>query len=115
MVEDLDRNADRFQVHRHAGAEVVQRVGRRNREVAALVGGLVAEVRAFLATAVPATFDRIDHVAGAVRAFGETDLVEDEELGLGAEVGRVTDAGRLQVLLGLGRRWCADPSSRAAS
>src|SRR5204863_2126858 len=83
-------------------ADVSERVRWRNREVAALVGRLVAEVRPFLAVRVPAAFDRVDHVAGAVRAFRVADLVEDEELRLGTEVRRVADTGRLQVRLGLG-------------
>jgi hypothetical protein len=79
----------------------VQGVGWRHREVAALLRRLVAEVRALGSVAVPAPLDRVDEVAGAVRALGVADLVEDEELGLGTEVGGVADAGLLEVRLGL--------------
>ena len=40
VVVDLDLDADRLQRQHHLGAEVVQRVGRRHREVAVLVRGL---------------------------------------------------------------------------
>src|SRR6185312_5002438 len=39
------RDAHLLERHGHVGAEIVQRVGRRDREVAALVGRLVAQVR----------------------------------------------------------------------
>ena len=73
----------------------------RHREVALLGAGLVAEVRALVAAGVPHALDRVDHVERLVRPVLEADVVEDEELGLGPEVGGVGDAGRLQVLLGL--------------
>ena len=102
VVEDLDGDAKLFEGQRHLGANVHLRVDGGNREVAALEVRLVAEVAAlFFGTAVPAAFLRIDLVERSVGALAETNRVEDEELGLGTEVRDVTDAGLLEVLLGL--------------
>ena len=54
---------------------------------------------------------RVDVVEALVRGGVEARVVEDEELGLGAEVGRVADAGLLQVGLGLAARCSADRAS----
>ena len=76
-------------------------VHRRDREVALLVAGLVAEVRLLVAARVPDALDRVDLVEGRPLVLGESDVVEDEELRLRAEVDGVGDAGGLQVALGL--------------
>ena len=74
----------------------MQRVVRRGREVALLLAHGVAEPGL---AGVPVTFSRIDRVVGAVRAELVRDLVEDEELALGAHECRVRDARRAEVLL----------------
>ena len=77
-------------------------VGRRDREVAALVARLVGQVAAGLVPAgVPGALDRVEVVVALVRAGGEPRGVEDVELGLRPEVRRVSDAAAAQVLLGL--------------
>jgi hypothetical protein len=65
------------------------------------VARLVAEVRAFVASGVPLAFGRVQEVVAAVLILVVTDVVEYEELGLGAEIGDVADAGRLQIRLRL--------------
>ena len=88
----------------HLGAQVLEVVRRRDREVALLVAGLVAEVRVLVAAGVPVPLDRVDLVEGRVLVLLEADVVEDEELGLGTEVGGVGDArssaGSASALLG---------------
>src|SRR4029453_8093476 len=71
-------------------------VVRSRREVALLLADRVAQ--AGLA-GVPVAFARVDEVARLVRPERVRDVVEDEELALGAEVRRVGDPGRVQVLL----------------
>ena len=93
----------RSSVVRHLVAQVGVVVDRRDREVAALVAGLVAAVAALLvATGVPGALDGVDVVVALVLVRLEADVVEDVELGLGAEEGGVGDAGGGQVGLGLG-------------
>ncbi len=99
---DLDARVDQGACHLRAQVGVV--VGRRHREVAALVRGPVAKVAAaVLGSGVPGAFDRVDVVVPGVRARLEPRRVEDVELRLRAEEGRVADAGAAQVLLGLAR------------
>ncbi len=96
----LDAGVD--QAADHLGAQVGEVVHRRHREVAALVARLVPEVAALLGLAgVPGALDRVDVVVGLAGAAGEAHIVEDVELGLGAEERGVRDAGALEVLLSL--------------
>src|SRR5678815_3185288 len=74
----------------------------RDREVALLVADLVAPVALLLARA-PRRLAGADLVEAGVRLTVEAHLVEDEELGLRAEVRRVRDAGGAQVPLRLDR------------
>ena len=101
VVVQLDLDAQLHERGGHLRAQVLVVVHRRHREVALLGAGLVAQVGPLVAAGVPDALDRVDHVEGLVRPVLEADVVEDEELGLGAEVGGVGDAGRLHVLLGL--------------
>ena len=93
----LDGNADLAHLVDHFGPQIIERVRRRDREVAGLVGRLVAEVRPLGATCVPSRFHRVDFVHGPVLLRHKSDVVEDEELGLGADVAGVGDAGLLQI------------------
>ena len=96
--------ADVGEVEADLVAGVGEVVDRRHGEVAALVAGLVAAVAALLGAAgVPGRLDGVDVVVAGVLLGLEAHVVEDVELGLGAEVGGVGDAGRLEVGLGLGR------------
>ena len=52
----------------HLVADVHHLVGRRHGEIAFLVAELVAQVRAFLAAAVPLAFDAVDVVIAFVRS-----------------------------------------------
>ena len=81
-------------------------IGRRNREIAFLVARPVAEI-VVLAPGVPAAFFGIDEVEPGVLVLIEADVVEDEELGFGAEERGVGETG---VLAGTIR-----PSSRSSA
>ncbi len=85
----------------HLGADVVKSVGGGHGEVAFLVTELVAEVRLLLAAGVPGPFHAIEVVVAGILGLVVADLVEDEELQLGAEVGDIGDAGGLHVIDGL--------------
>ena len=88
----------------HLGAQVLRRVGRVHGEIAALDAGAVAHVaRLILGVGVPGAVDRVDLERDLVHLHRETDVVEDEELGLGPEIGVVADPGRFQIGLGLER------------
>ena len=86
---------------RHRVADVVQRVGRRHREVAALDRRAVAHVPRLVVDARgPGRFFGLDLHEAARHVDVPGDAVEDEELGLRAEVRHFAEAGRLQVGLG---------------
>ena len=57
----------------------------------------VTEIRRVVVARVPMRFFRVDRVAGHVGIDVEAQVVEDEELELGSEIGHVGDAGLLQV------------------
>ena len=116
VVLGLDLDAALLHLEAHLGADVLQRVHRRDREVALLVARLVAEVRTagvLLAAGVPAALDRVEEVEAAVRARLEARRIEDEELGLGPEVDGVADARALQVVGRLLGDVARDRASRA--
>jgi hypothetical protein len=76
-------------------------VDRRDREVAALVAGLVPAVAALLGPpGVPGALDRVDEVVARVLVRLEPDVVEDVELRLGAEEGGVGDSALAAMLRG---------------
>ena len=102
VVRFLYREAAPDQVRHHRVTQIGEMVGRRHREVPALVPRLVAAVPALLDRAgVPLTLDRVDEVEPGVLLGLEAHAVENVELGLGADVHRVGDSRRLEVLLGL--------------
>jgi len=85
----LDADTDPLHLEHHLGADVLQGVDRRNREVAGLVLDLETEVRAFfdraLAPAVPVTFVRVDIVVARILGGVVAQRVEDEKLRLGSK------------------------------
>ena len=88
MVE-LARDPEPLEGEHHRRAQVVQRVVRRRREVALLLADRVPEPRL---AGVPVALGRVEGVVRVVRAEVVRDLVENEELAFGPEVGRVGDA-----------------------
>ena len=96
VVVELARDPEPLQRQHHRRAEIVQRVVRRGREVALLRPRRVAEAGP---ARVPVPLARVDRVVGRVRAELVADLVEDEELALGADEAGVRDPRRAQVLL----------------
>ncbi len=102
MVVLLDRDAHLGHHRQHLGADVLGAIDRRDREIAALGAGTMGEVaHLIIRAAVRGQFGGVELEAGVERIGGELDVVEDEELGLGAEEDRVAHAGLLQVGLGL--------------
>ena len=97
----LDLQAALDHGQHHLGAQVVQGVGGRAGEIAFLVAQLVAEVRLLVAAGVPGALDAVEEVVAGVLVLIVADVVEDEELQFGAEIGGVGDAGRLHVVDGL--------------
>ncbi len=84
----------------HLAAQILIVIGGRHREVAFLVARPVAQV-VLLAAGVPAALFGVDEIEAGVLVLIEADVIENEELGFRAEVGRVADAAVLQVQLGL--------------
>ncbi len=101
VVMAFHGNAEELHHPHHLAAHVLQRVRGGHREVALLGTDLVAEVRRLLGARVPVALDRIDLVEAVVRVLAVADVVEDEELRLGPEVGGIADAARAQIGLGL--------------
>src|SRR6266545_4455853 len=104
VVVDLDVDARPDHLQDHLAAQVLVVVGGRDREVALLVAGLVAEVAAaLLGAGVPGALDRVDEVVGGELVLVEAHGVEDVELALRAPVGGLGDTAARQVGLGLAR------------
>ena len=97
VVVELARDPEPLERQHHRRAQIVQRVVRRRREVALLRARRVAEARL---AGVPEALGGVDRVVRGVRAEVVADLVEDEELALGADEARVGDPGGAQELLG---------------
>ena len=106
VVMHFDRNAERLEDQAHLGAHVLERIGRRHREVATLDAGTVARVAVLVLLArAPRCFFGVDLRERARHVDVPAHAVEDGELGFRAEEGRVADARGLQVGLGaLGQR-----------
>ena len=98
-----DFGGDAHRVHRlvHLPAQVGLRVEGGGGRVALLGRDFVAEVRALVTPAVPVRLDGVHVVERRVLGLLVAHVVEDEELGLGAEVRLVGDARGAQVLLRL--------------
>src|SRR5690606_19651956 len=92
----------------HVAPQILQRVHRGDREVATLDAGTVPQVAALDVVARrPGSLGAVDLVERAVHVRAVLDVVEDEELVLGAEEGVVGNARGPQVLdsaLGAGAR-----------
>ena len=101
VVMHFHRHAAGFQRNTHLGADVVQAVDRRYREVAALDGRAVAAVAGFeLVGRGPGGFFGDDLAVGAGHVDFPLDGVENEELWFWTEVGGIADAGGLEIGLG---------------
>ena len=103
MVLDFHRNPRLDQRQHDLGPHVLEPVDRRNREIALLVPGAVAQVGHPIPARVPHPFLRIDVVVALVGGLIEPHRVEDEKLGFGPPVRGGGDAGGLEILLGLER------------
>ena len=94
-----------LELGQHLGAQVGKRIDRRHREVSALDRGAVADIAFIeLLAARPRAFLGADGIEAVVHGDIEAHVVEDEELGLGTEIGGVADAALLEIGLGLLRR-----------
>src|SRR5258708_36280111 len=84
--------------HRHGGGNVLLRINRGDREVAALHAGTMALVAILVSLAgIPSAFVSVYLVRAAVHAGAERDGVEDEEFILRSEQRRVGDSGSFQM------------------
>ncbi len=83
----------------HLGPQVLIMIGRRRGEVTFFVAWPVSEIVLF-APRVPAALFGVDVVEAGVLVLVKANVIENEELGFGAEVGRVGKAAVLQVHLG---------------
>ncbi len=106
VMVDFDLDAHLLEREADRGADVLQRVDRRDREIAALDRGPVPHVAAFeLLGRRPRRFTRKYLAVAARHVDRPLDGVEDEELGLRAEIRDVAHAGRLEIgLCALGER-----------
>jgi len=101
VVVDLDGHAHLLKDEAHFRTDVLERIDWGNGEVAALDGGPVTQVTAFVVNAGgPAGLFGLDLHAAAGHVGKPGDAVEDEEFWLGAKVGGVAQARGLQEGLG---------------
>jgi len=95
-------HADALHGRQHLRAQVLRVVDRVDREIAALDARAMAAVALLeRGVGVPRAVDRVDLVGHLVHRHRKADVVEDEELGLGAEEGGIADPGGLEIGLGL--------------
>ncbi len=91
-----------FHDRQHFAAQVLGRIDRIDREIAALDARTVAHIALGIDLGrVLRQFGRVESVAGVVRRDRPADIVEDEEFGFRAEIDRIADAGRLDIGQGL--------------
>jgi hypothetical protein len=100
VVMTLDVHPTGLHLQHHVGAQVLEVIHRRGREVALLVARPVTEIVLF-ASAVPAPLVGVDVVKAVLGRGVEADAVKDEELGLRAEEGLIGDARLCQIGFGL--------------
>jgi len=104
VVMHFHRNAHLLEDQAHLGAHVLERIDRRHREITALHWRAVREVAALdLLARRPRGLFGVDLHEATRHVEVPGHRVEDEELGLRAEIGGVADAGGLQVGLGAAR------------
>ena len=97
----LDLHAHARHGGEHFRAHVLHRILRRHREVALLGPDAVAEIAALIGgVGIGREFDGVELEAGIVRRRAVADVVEHEELGLGAEIDGVADAHGFDHALG---------------
>ena len=96
---DLDRDAAVDERPDHLRAQVLELVGRRDREVALLVTRPMGEVGGPVLARVPDPLVGVDVVITEVLSLIETKRVEDVELDLRAPERRVRDPGGRKELL----------------
>jgi len=95
----LDRDAGFLKFQAHLVADVLQRVGGRDRKITLLRPDLVTEVGKLLPLAVPMSFAAVDRVERAVSREAETHVVENEKLRFRPEESGVGYASALQISL----------------
>ena len=99
VVMDFHVEIHRFHGGTHGTTQVVQRIHRRYREIAAFHAGAVADVVAVKVLAgYPGCFLGMDLVHGGIHVHFPLGGIEDEEFGLRAEKGGVGDPGGLHVV-----------------
>src|SRR5690348_6288433 len=96
----LDLHAARLHGQHHLTAQILVVISRSDREVSFLKSWTITEVGRFPAR-IPAALFRVDVVETVLFALIEANVIEDEELGFGAEVCRVRDARRREIVFGL--------------
>ncbi len=90
-----------FHAQTHGRANILLRIHRWHREIAALESGAMAEVAALVNPfGVPAGFGGIDLIETAADVRAPANVVEDEEFVFRPEERRVADTRRFQVSLG---------------
>ena len=94
----LDFDAHLFQCEAHGGADIVQRIDRRNRKIPAFHAGAMPDIATLiLFRRAPGRFLGFNFYRAAGHVGMPGDGVENEKFGLGPEIRGVADAGRLQV------------------
>src|SRR5205814_9060151 len=101
MVMHLDLDTHLLHRKTHRGTDVLQRIDRRDREIATFDGRAVPHVAALeLLGARPRRLARENLAVAAGPVDRPLDGVEDEKFGLGAEIRGVAEARGLEIRLG---------------
>ncbi len=104
VVVHFDLDTLLLEQQAHFGADILQRVGGRHREVAALDRSAMREIARLIVDAGrPGRLFALDLNEAARHVEAPGHRIENEELGLGAKVGSVAQTRGLQVRLGAAR------------
>ena len=96
MMMNFNRNALFFKKFAHLGADIVERVDRRNREITALNGRTMAAVGAVhILSVAPIAFFSFILEEAVIHCGAPADTVKNEKFRLGSEVSGIADAGAL--------------------
>src|SRR5262249_48316619 len=102
MVVHFGFDADGLQVLHDVGAQVMERINRRQRYVAFLMAHAVAQI-VLASPRIPDAFRRFKLIAGAIHVIVIAHLVEDEELCFRPEITTVGETRLLEIIFGTER------------
>jgi hypothetical protein len=79
------------EINNHFISKIHKRICGRDWEIAFFISWFIAKIGTFIATGIPFTLDRIDHIETAVRSRIELHIIKDKKFGFSTKVNGVSD------------------------